>query len=101
VNASEKPRAGVTLSPWPTMMPERMGIIGSTHGVNANNKPMPKNVPSTTNRLPSRIRAASLSCSATGAVVDEFVLMTDGCEGKAVAIVVIGKSSVTVLVIGL
>jgi hypothetical protein len=59
VNASEKPRIGVTLSPWPTMMPDRIGIIGNTQGVNDSSMPMPKKVASTANRLPSRIKAAS------------------------------------------
>ena len=44
VNASEKLRARVTSSPWPTMMPERIGIIGSTHGVSDSTRPATKNV---------------------------------------------------------
>ena len=44
VKASEKPRMRVTLAPCPTMMPERIGIIGSTHGVSDSSNPAPKNV---------------------------------------------------------
>ena len=49
--------------PAPTMMPDRIGTIGSTQGVNASSSPKPKNVASTANRLPSRILSASTSCS--------------------------------------
>ena len=31
-----------TLLPWPTMMPDRMGIIGKVHGVKASSRPKPK-----------------------------------------------------------
>src|SRR6185312_2520473 len=68
VNASENPRSTVTLSPCPTMIPERIGIIGSTHGVNDSNKPPAKNAPSISNRLPLRTRLARRSCSETNAL---------------------------------
>jgi len=45
------------------MMPERIGTIGSTQGVNASSRPAPKNVASTASRLPLRILSASRSCS--------------------------------------
>src|SRR5882672_12951808 len=47
------------------MMPERIGIIGNTHGVNDRSTPMPKKVASTASRLPSRINKARRSCSET------------------------------------
>ena len=34
------------------MMPERIGIIGSTHGVNASRRPNPRKLASTSQKLP-------------------------------------------------
>ena len=51
------------------MMPDRIGTIGNTHGVNASNRPAPKNVPMTTMRLEPEIICASLACSDIGAAV--------------------------------
>ena len=45
------------------MIPDRIGTIGSTQGVNASSRPAPKNVASTASRLPLRILSASASCS--------------------------------------
>src|SRR6185437_11131825 len=67
MNAREKPRAAVTLSPWPTMSPERIGIIGSTHGVKASTSPPTKKMPRTAHRLPVRSTESIESCSDTNA----------------------------------
>src|SRR5690349_862116 len=47
------------------MIPDRIGIIGSTQGVKESSTPMPKNVASSTARFPSRMSPASRSCSDT------------------------------------
>src|SRR3989304_5296400 len=44
--------------PSPTMMPERIGIIGSTHGVKASSRPKPKKLASTSQVLPDSNMAA-------------------------------------------
>ena len=51
-------RRVVTFSPLPAMMPERIGTIGSTQGVNASNSPAPKNDSSTRKMLPCLIFSA-------------------------------------------
>src|SRR5512134_3489919 len=51
-SASEKPRALDTGPPRPTMMDERMGIIGNTHGVNARPRPSSMKRPITSAVLP-------------------------------------------------
>ena len=48
----------VMLCPWPTMILERIGIIGNTHGVNASNKPKPKKVRMINRVLPLASEAA-------------------------------------------
>jgi hypothetical protein len=58
-------RRGVAAAPWPAMMPDRMGIIGSTQGVNASSRPNPKKVARTAKRLPPAIMLESRSCSET------------------------------------
>ena len=58
-------RRGVADSPWPAMMPERIGIIGSTQGVNASSSPKPKKLAMIASRLPPAIRFESRSCSET------------------------------------
>ncbi len=47
------------------MMPDRIGIIGSTQGVKASRRPKPKKLAMTTNRLPSAISPDRRSCSET------------------------------------
>ena len=37
-----KPLRLVMPLPWPTMMPERIGIIGNTQGVSESSRPKPK-----------------------------------------------------------
>ena len=41
-------------SPWPTMMLERIGIMGNTQGVKVNNRPRPKKLNNTSQVLPLR-----------------------------------------------
>ena len=55
--------------PWPTIMPDRIGIIGNTQGVNASNKPAPKNITSVNRILSPRNALAIESCSEMGSVV--------------------------------
>ncbi len=62
---SVKPRMRVRRSPWPAMMPETIGTIGSTHGVNASSRPERKNAPIITNTLPVEISRARPVCSET------------------------------------
>jgi hypothetical protein len=47
------------------MIPDRIGIIGRTQGVNASTSPQPKNFRMTAKRLPPVMRSARLSCSDT------------------------------------
>jgi hypothetical protein len=49
------------LLPSPAMIPDKMGIIGSTHGVNVSSKPKPKKAAITKIKLPSNRRAISKS----------------------------------------
>ena len=56
---------GVTCSPCPAMMPERMGIMGNTHGVKASSRPKPKNEASTSHSEPCATSLARRSCSET------------------------------------
>ena len=81
-------RRVVTFGPWPAMMPERIGTIGSTQGVKASSSPAPKKKPMTSSRLPERMNAAILSCLDT--------------KPPAAADIVppAGKSTFRVLVIG-
>src|SRR5690606_30746039 len=64
---SENARPVDVCAPWPAMMPERIGTIGSTQGVNESNRPRPKNVAPTRSHESERISAARRSCSETGA----------------------------------
>ena len=44
-------------------MPDRIGIIGNTQGVNASNRPAPKNISRVSQVLPLASAAAISSCS--------------------------------------
>ena len=79
-----KARFVVTVLPWPAMIPERIGTIGSTQGVKASSRPRPKNVASTSGSRPSRISAASRSCSETKPPVAPAAVAPGG--GPAVAV---------------
>ncbi len=58
----------VILWPRPTMMPDRMGIIGNTQGVRASSKPAPKKNDTISQKLPPSnslaMRVPSLSAGA-------------------------------------
>ncbi len=57
----------------PAMMPDRIGIMGNTHGVKASSSPKPKNAATDAHRPPSRKVAAMRLSSATsvrGAAAD-------------------------------
>ncbi|RLA25425.1 MAG: hypothetical protein DRQ63_09695 [Gammaproteobacteria bacterium] len=96
VNASEKPRDAVILSPSPAMMPERMGTIGNTQGVKASNRPAPKKVAMTSNMLEPEINCASRACSDTGAPAE-----ADGmAAASAATVVAAGNDTVSSLVTG-
>ena len=43
------------------MMPDRIGIIGNTHGVNASSNPKPKKLSSASQRLLERFAASACS----------------------------------------
>src|SRR3954453_22786725 len=102
VKARESPRAGVTFSPSPTIRPDRIGIIGSTQGVNESPRPAAKKNPSTAMRLPLRSMSASLSCAETKAVdVGVGVAAAPlGPPAWAVPVPGDGRTTLTVLVIG-
>src|SRR5438552_943638 len=97
VNAREKPRDTLTFSPWPTMMPDRMGIIGNTQGVRERSKPKPKKVPRTRSKLPSRISIAKRSCSDVMPVEPD----DEDFPSNVLAFSVGGSVNVVNLVIGL
>ena len=62
-----KARAVVILCPCPTMMPDKMGIIGKMQGLNAINRPNPKKL-AATNQMESFFNESAIrSCSAIGA----------------------------------
>src|SRR5689334_2161057 len=48
-------------SPEPAMMPDRIGIIGNTHGVNASKRPNPKKLNNASQRLLERFAASACS----------------------------------------
>src|SRR5688572_194969 len=54
-----------TFWPPPAMIPDRIGTIGNTQGVNASPRPAAKDSNSTRARLPFLISSAKLSCSET------------------------------------
>src|SRR3989339_163760 len=96
----------VILWPRPTMMPDKMGIIGKTQGVKASNSPAPKKEETISQKLPplkSRaIRVFSVAGSAgRGAMADgggASVIAGAGVARRPV--LASGKSSCMVLLIG-
>src|SRR6185437_10575030 len=54
-------RRVVTFSPEPAMMPDRIGIIGNTQGVNASRRPNPKKLNKASQRLLERFAASACS----------------------------------------
>ena len=77
----------VMCRPWPVMMPDRIGIIGNTHGVNARPRPIRKKAPITTQVPWPAIIAAIWSCSDcfTGAVAAGGAAVATGCAVAAAA----------------
>ncbi len=65
------------------MMPDRIGTIGRTQGVNASSRPAPKNVPTMTSRLDPEMICARRACSDTGAA--EAAALTADSAPTAVA----------------
>ncbi len=63
---NDKARAMVMPRPWPTMILDRMGIMGNTQGVNASSRPKRKNEASTRGVLPLAREPAIRSCSGKG-----------------------------------
>ena len=57
----------LTWWPWPTMIPDRIGIIGNTQGVNDNSRPKPKKLATTPQKLLSRSSCAIRELSSAGA----------------------------------
>src|SRR5450830_87119 len=64
---SRKPRLRVTLAPSPTMMDDRIGIIGNTQGVNERPRPSRKKAGTISISLPPPSKRARLPSSDTGA----------------------------------
>ncbi len=58
-----KARPVVMRFPWPTMMLERIGIIGKTQGVKVSSRPNPKKLSRTRTVLPEASERAMRSCS--------------------------------------
>src|SRR3989338_9004883 len=56
----------VILCPRPTMMPDRIGIIGNTQGVNASNSPAPKKKEMISQKLPPLKSCAIRELSVSG-----------------------------------
>ena len=44
----------LTWWPWPTMMPDKIGIIGNTQGVKDSSRPKPKKLATTHQKLPAQ-----------------------------------------------
>jgi hypothetical protein len=79
------------------MMPDRIGIIGSTHGVKASPRPVTKKNASTPSRLPVRTRSAIESCSDRAWVA---VLVVEPSAGPARAALIGASATDTCLRIG-
>jgi len=90
---SAKALRAVTLLPWLAIIPERIGTIGNTQGVNESSKPRPKNVASTRSRLPLWINRASRSCS-------EMTPPEVGLDDLSAEASIAGRESFRVFVIG-
>src|SRR5208282_1827468 len=56
-----KPRRCVKCSPCGTKMPDKMGIIGNVHGVNASSRPNPKKLAIKIQKLPLNSAAMRVS----------------------------------------
>src|SRR3970040_1332759 len=105
----------VILWPRPTMMPDRIGIIGNTQGVSASKRPAPKKNDTTSQKPPCLSTAAICELSVAGAIAGagEFWMTGTVAAGgvsadtiRAGAVMALaagaasGRSSVTALLIG-
>ena len=110
-----KPCAWVILWPRPTMMPDRIGIIGNMQGVKASSRPAPKKNETISQKLPclnslaicefslaavdggvaERGGAALISCCAAGRGATEVARVVVAC-----AAVIAGREMLMALVIG-
>src|SRR5690606_17781145 len=96
-NDSANARPVDTCAPCPAMMPDRIGTIGSTHGVNARRSPRPKNVAPTTSHESDRMIAARRACSETGAAPAEAAVAAGGGgAGEAAKALTAGSTSAIV-----
>src|SRR5258707_14804038 len=81
---SVKPRHRVTLLPWPAIIPDRIGIIGKTQGVNDRSSPNPRKLAMTSQKLPvfsnPAIWRSSEGCWIDPAAGGESASATD-CRG--------------------
>ena len=75
------------------MMPERIGTIGNTQGVNARPSPARKNTPIVTQMLEPVMTCASFACSVNGS-------SRDGSDARSVTAVASGSKVVTTRVVG-
>src|SRR5450759_1169038 len=89
----------VILWPRPTMMPDRIGIIGNTHGVNASNNPAPKKKETISQKPPFLKSWAICELSDTG-VCDEGSGVTVMTGGASWPVVASGRLMCKVLVMG-
>ena len=82
------------LCPEPTMMPERMGIIGKTQGVSESSRPKPKKLATTTQKL------ASLSSCAIWPLSSPLPAVTEVSGAAAGVLAGSGKVRLTVCTCG-
>src|SRR5450830_249308 len=80
---SRKPRLRVTLAPSPTMMDDRIGIIGNTQGVNERPRPSRKKAGTISISLPPPSKRARLPSSDTGAGLTAAAATGAGAAGAS------------------
>ena len=78
------------------MMPDTMGTMGNTQGVNVSKRPRPKKVATTSPRPEPVMICASRACSDTGAALE----LADATAAIADEAVACGKSMLMTLVTG-
>ena len=69
--------------PLPTMIPDKMGIIGNTQGVSESSKPKPKKLTKIRGKLRLARRAPTRDDSSIGATVDRAAIDGTDIEGMA------------------
>src|SRR5450755_2429850 len=90
----------VILWPRPTMMPDRIGIIGNTQGVSASNRPAPKKNETINQKLPPLNSRAICEPSDTGVACDEMGGASVMAGGASWPVVTCGRLMASVLVMG-